>query len=255
MALSVRRASNNKESKVGSGFGVTKTAVKQRKPAVKDAPETNSPGFENELAGLQIGALSKLTADSDFGRIFNLPENEALLGQYVRVYTFNQRASIAKTKTRGEVKGSGRKPWKQKHTGRARVGSIRNPVWRHGGVAHGPVPRDWSLNIPQKMRTLAFSTILSKKLRSGSVYQVDKVDVREGKTKEAVSMLKSWGLVGRTLTVLGESNERLAKACRNLKNMQVVEYKYLNAYQLLENTNIVFEKSVLDKLKEKYAKN
>lgn len=199
--------------------------------------------------------LKNLTAESDFGKLFSLPENKALVNQYLRVYLFNQRLSLAKTKTRGEVAGSGRKPWKQKHTGRARVGSVRNPVWRHGGVAHGPVLKDWSLHLPKNMKTTAFITILSKRLKSGSVYEVDKLTLQEGRTKEVLDMLKGWGLVGNMLLVLGEVNNQLVRACGNLKNVEVASAVNLNGYQLMKSKNIVFEKLALDKIKDKYAKN
>lgn len=221
-----------------------KTVAKKRKTAVKssDAKPVES-------------AVKNLTADSDFGKLFDLPENNSLVSQYLRVYSFNQRLSLAKTKTRGDVAGSGRKPWKQKHTGRARVGSVRNPVWRHGGVAHGPVLKDWSLDLPKNMKKTAFIAILSKKIKSGDVYEVDKITLQEGRTKEVLDALQGWGLVGSVLMVLGEANNQLVRACGNLKNVEAVLYANLNGYQLMKYKNIVFEESALDKIKDKYAKN
>ena len=228
-----------------------KTVAKKRKPTTV----SQNAKSDNQDSKSVHGTLKNLTADSDFGKVFNLPENDSLISQYLRVYSFNQRLSLAKTKTRGDVAGSGRKPWKQKHTGRARVGSVRNPVWRHGGVAHGPVLKDWSLDLPKNMKKTAFIAILSKKIKSGDVYEVDKITLQEGRTKEVLDALQGCGLVGSVLMVLGEANNQLVRACGNLKNVEAVLYANLNGYQLMKYKNIVFEESALDKIKDKYAKN
>jgi len=228
-----------------------KTVARKRKSAV--VGQDAKSGDQNSKP--VSGTLKTLTADSDFGKLFNLPENDSLVSQYLRVYSFNQRLSLAKTKTRGEVAGSGRKPWKQKHTGRARVGSVRNPVWRHGGVAHGPVFKDWSLDLPKNMKKAAFVTVLSMKLTSGDVYKVNKITLQEGRTKEVLDAMQGWELVGSVLMVLGEANSQLVRACGNLKNVEAVLCTNLNGYQLMKYKNIVFEESALDKIKDKYAKN
>ena len=242
----------NKVNKVDT-FDKAKDPTKDLKLVAKKRKATAKN--QDQDSKTVIKALKKITAESDFGKLFNLAENNSLVNQYLRVYSFNQRLSLAKTKTRGEVAGSGRKPWKQKHTGRARVGSVRNPVWRHGGVAHGPVFKDWSLDLPKNMKKTAFATILSKRLISGNVYEVDKITLQEGRTKEALELLKSWGLVGNVLLLLGEANSQLVRACGNLKNVEVVLSANLNGYQLMKHKNIVFEKSALDKIKDNYAKN
>ncbi len=221
-----------------------KTVVKKAKSTVKS----------NEMES-HDAILRNVTEGSEVGKVFNLPENKSLVGQFARVYYFNQRVSLAKTKTRGEVAGSGRKPWKQKHTGRARVGSIRNPVWRHGGVAHGPTRRDWSLRFPKKMKHMAFMAVLSQRIRSGDVYETTDLTVKEGRTEEVLRMLNSWGILGSTLLVMDEVKNNLARACANLKNVEIASATNLNAFQLMKSKNIVFEKSALEKIKDKYVKN
>jgi len=185
-------------------------------------------------------------------KVFSQKLNLPLLMQYVRVYRANQRVGNAKTKTRGEVSGGGKKPWKQKGTGHARVGSIRNPVWRHGGVAHGPVLRDWSLKIPKKMKAKALSLLLSDKISNAKLFSTDKIELSEGRTKELLELIKNWGLKGKLLIVTRDKNDRLAKASLNLPHVEISTLSDLNPFKILSCENVIFEREALDSLKERY---
>ncbi|MBU1970357.1 50S ribosomal protein L4 [Patescibacteria group bacterium] len=235
-----------------------KTAAKVRKPSVGKSvsgKKTVKPKIKTETATV-VKSDTALTAlpSHEYTQVFSASPSSALLAQYVRVYQFNQRKGSAKTKTRGEVSGSGKKPWKQKGTGRARVGSIRTPVWRHGGISHGPVLKDWSLTMPRKMKTAAFSTALVQKIQHAQVYVIEKIDLSEGRTKELVQLIKAWDLFGKVLIVTEEINPHLLTASANLKQVQIAVWTNLNAYQLIDHTNIVFEEGAWAKIKEKYGK-
>src|SRR3989440_11858126 len=133
--------------------------------------------------------------------IFDVPLNEPLIHEAVRSFLANRRAGTSATKTRGDVSGAGRKLWKQKGTGRARIASLRSPLWKGGGNVHGPQPRDWSYNIPRKMRQGALRSALSERVREGKVLLVDGWTFDKPKTKEFVASMKQLGLEGKTLIV------------------------------------------------------
>lgn len=216
--------------------------------------KSKSLGTATDPAKLDILTLTNLTQADEYGQIFNLATNPALLSQYIRVYSSNQRKGNAKTKNRGEVAGSGKKPWKQKGTGRSRVGSIRTPVWRHGGVSHGPVLKDWTLNFPKKMKSKVLLIALSQKFESHQLYLVDKLELAEGRTKAFVDLLTSWKLKGKTLVITDVINPHALSASANLKNVTTITWTDLNSYQVLSHADVVFEKSALNQIKEKYVK-
>lgn len=239
MSVVAKKLSEDKEKKVVIKVPRISKTVDKKKPVSADLP----------------AKLTKLSKDTEYDSVFNVVQNPSLLSQYINAYQSNHRFGNSHTKTRGEVAGSGKKPWKQKHTGRARVGSTRNPVWRHGGVSHGPVPKDWSTKLSAKMRSKAFISALSAKIRNSQVYYIDKLEIKEGRTKEVLTLLSGWGLIGDILIVTENKNDSLLKATGNLKNVEVALRDGLNTYQLVANKNVVFEKLALDKIKEKYAKN
>src|SRR5712692_9025246 len=133
--------------------------------------------------------------------VFGAPLNKALIYSAVKCYMANQRAGTSATKTRGDTSGSGRKLWKQKGTGRARIASLRSPLWKGGGNVHGPQPRDWSYNIPKKMRRRAMCAAISERLREGNLVVVDSFELSSHRTKELVATLGGLGLNKRTLVV------------------------------------------------------
>lgn len=174
---------------------------------------------------------------------FEAEGDPRILAQYVRVYRINQRRGTAKTKTRGEVAGGGRKPWRQKGTGRARQGSIRSPIWRGGGVAHGPIPRVFEAKMPKRMRRMASSLALSSKKED--VVVVRDLNLKEGRTKEILPLIKTLSLPKGTLFITAERNELLRRAVSNLKG-KVLTFENLNPYEVLKAKGIVIELSALE---------
>ncbi|HEY0543853.1 MAG TPA: 50S ribosomal protein L4 [Pyrinomonadaceae bacterium] len=180
--------------------------------------------------------------------VFGAELNEALIHAAVRNYMANARAGTVGTKTRGDVSGSGRKLWKQKGTGRARIASIRSPLWKGGGNTHGPQPRDWSYNMPKKMRRGALRSALSERVREGNVIVVDGLAFDQPKTKDFVSSLATLGLEGKTLIVDSLENVNLWLAARNVKRAKVVNSYSLNIYDLLYHEKLVLSRSAIDEL-------
>ncbi|MCS7207725.1 MAG: 50S ribosomal protein L4 [Dehalococcoidia bacterium] len=165
-------------------------------------------------------------------QVFGLPMNHALVHQVIVAQQANRRVGTHDTKTRGEVSGGGRKPWPQKHTGRARHGSIREPQWRHGGVAFGPHPRDYHQRIPKRMRRLAIKLLLSDKVRSGHITLLDNLSVN-GKTKEMVALLQALGISKKCLVVTDTADPKVAAATRNLPSVKSLPAHTLNALDLI----------------------
>ena len=183
-------------------------------------------------------------------RVFGAPLNKALIYSAVKCYLANQRAGTSATKTRGDTSGSGRKLWKQKGTGRARVASLRSPLWKGGGNVHGPQPRDWSYTIPKKVRRGAVCSVLSERLREGGLVIVDSLELQSPKTKDFIAALKRLGLGRPTLLVDSLDNDNLTLSSRNLQNVKHVSANGVNVYDLLAHESVVFTResvSALDK--------
>src|ERR687894_2639202 len=181
--------------------------------------------------------------------VFGAPLNEGLIHAAVRNFTANARQGTSATKTRGDVSGAGRKLWKQKGTGRARIASIRSPLWKGGGNVHGPQARDWSYNLPKKMRRGALRSALSERLREGSLIVVEAFTLDEPKTKEFVKSLDALELEGRTLIVDALENDNLRLASRNLKKRaKVVNSHGLNIYDLLYHEKLVLSRAAAEEL-------
>src|SRR3954449_9942564 len=170
--------------------------------------------------------------------VFGVPLNEPLIHEAVRSFLANQRAGTSATKTRGDVRGSGKKLWKQKGTGRARVASLRSPLWKGGGNVHGPQPRDWSYRIPKKMRRGAIRSVLSERLREGGLVIVDNFELQTHRTKDFVAALAGLGLEGRTLIVDALENGNLALSSRNLQHITCVAPGGINVYNLLTHEQV-----------------
>ena len=186
--------------------------------------------------------------------VFGAEVNDALLYEAVRQYRASQRAGTHKTKVRGEVAGSGKKLWKQKGTGRARMGSVRSPVWRHGGTVHGPQPRDYSYKLPRKMALGALRSALSAKLRDGELKVVQGFNLSDHKTKNAMNALA--GLVsGRTvLLVENADNRNLSLGVRNLKGVTLMPTREVNPYHLLGHQSVLLSEAAALKFSEALAK-
>jgi large subunit ribosomal protein L4 len=184
--------------------------------------------------------------------IFAAKINKALMAQSVKVFLANQRQGTAKTKTRGDVRGGGKKPWKQKGTGRARQGSTRAPHWKGGGVAFGPQPRDFSMELSDKMKKLAFFSALTTKLKESKIKIVDDLNNLEGKTKNMAKTLNSLNITGTTLLALPKNSQKIVLATRNINNLEVAPANLINTYSVLKNTNILFLKDSLTLLEETF---
>jgi large subunit ribosomal protein L4 len=182
--------------------------------------------------------------------VFGAELNESLIHAAVRSFMANARAGTVGTKTRGDVSGSGKKLWKQKGTGRARIASIRSPLWKGGGNTHGPQARDWAYNMPKKMRRGALRSALSERVREGNVIVVDDFALDQPKTKEFVKALAALELEGKTLIVDSLDNEKLILAARNVRRAKVVGSYGLNIYDLLYHEKLVLSRAAAGELAE-----
>ncbi len=182
--------------------------------------------------------------------VFAAPLNKALIYEAVKCYLANQRQGTVSTKTRGEVSGAGRKLWKQKGTGRARVASIRTPLWKGGGNVHGPRPRDWGYDIPKKMRRGAIRSVLSERLREGGLIVVESFSLPDCKTKNVVKVLGNLGLARKALLVDVTDNRNLTLSARNLPDVKRISSASVNIYDLLNHEKLVFSKNAIIQLQE-----
>lgn len=182
--------------------------------------------------------------------VFAAPVNEALLYEAVRHYLATIRRGTAKTKTRHEVAGSGKKLWKQKGTGRARMGSIRSPLWRHGGTTHGPQPRSYAYKLPRKMQLGALRSALSAKLRDGELKVISEFAIPEIKTKAMRQALHSIEALKTVLLVDNTENRNLELSSRNLDGVKLVSSRDVNVYDLLGHQQVVLSRGAAEKLSE-----
>jgi len=171
--------------------------------------------------------------------VFAVPMNQALVHQAMVIYLLNKRQGTADTKTRAEVSGGGRKPWAQKHTGRARQGSTRSPQWRHGGVAFGPHPRSYRRGLTRRMRRQALKCVLSEKARQQRLVCVDSLDTVNGKTRSMVELLNSLGISGSALMVTRGPLQLVVKAAHNLQKVWTLPVALLNAQELLSRETVI----------------
>jgi len=171
-----------------------------------------------------------------------------LFHQVVRMQLARRRRGTASTKTRGEVSGGGKKPWRQKGTGRARAGSTRSPLWRGGGVALGPKPRDYAYKLPKKVRRAALCSALSLKTREGLLKVIDHLDFPAPKTKQMVSFLKDLGVEKAAIILLADNNPNLQLAARNLPDVKVLRVEGVNVYDLLAHDYLICTREALTKL-------
>ena len=185
--------------------------------------------------------------------IFGIIPNEELVHSVIVNYLANQRQGTQSTKTRAEVRGGGKKPWRQKGTGRARQGSIRAPHWVGGGIALGPKPRSYSYKLNKKERRLAIKSCLSSKVIENELTVVDKFEFNEIKTKEVAKMLNNLKLKGKTLILLPEKNEIIQKSARNIKGVKTLSVNTINAYDLVNYKNLVVTLDTVKRLEEVYA--
>ena len=181
-------------------------------------------------------------------RVFGAPLNRALIYDAVKAYQMNQRQGTVSTKTRGEVSGSGRKLWRQKGTGRARVASIRSPLWKGGGATHGPKPRPWETRLPKKMRRGALCSALSERLREGRITVVDGFALDDHRTKGFVGVLATLGHERKTLVVESEANRNLELSSRNVASIKLTHGNEVNIYDVLSHDRLIFSRAAIEAL-------
>ncbi len=184
--------------------------------------------------------------------VFKIVPNTTAISHYVRVYLANQRQGTSSTKTRGDVSGGGKKPWAQKGTGNARAGSTRSPVWRHGGISHGPKPRSWKLSLSQAIKALALKSALSYKFSNDAVLVVDSFDLKSPKTKAVTQILTDLNISGKSLIVTKDYDKTLLMSSANLPKVKMSFLGTLNAYEVLNAPKIIFTKDAVVGFEEKY---
>lgn len=185
--------------------------------------------------------------------IFGIEPNEAIVHSVLVNYLANQRQGTQSTKTRAEVRGGGRKPWRQKGTGRARQGSIRAPQWVKGGIALGPKPRSYKYTVNKKERRLAIKSLLSSKVLEKELTVVDKLELKEIKTKTMVKALADLKVEGKTLIVLPENNKNVLMSARNIEGVKTIVLNNINVFDLLKYTNLILPLETVKKIEEVYA--
>ena len=184
--------------------------------------------------------------------VFGVDVNDIVVHTALVNYLANQRQGTGSTKTRAEVRGGGRKPWRQKGTGRARQGSIRAPQWMKGGIALGPKPRSYKYAIPKKMRKLALKSVLTSKVEEKELIVVDKLELKEIKNKEMVKVLNNLN-TKKALIVLSEKNLNVQASARNIENVKTTLVNTINVFDLLKYDNLVVTEDAIKKLEEVYA--
>lgn len=200
-----------------------------------------------DITGSQVGDIELSDA------IFGIEVNNHVMYEAVKNYLANQRQGTQSAKTRADVRGGGRKPWRQKGTGRARQGSIRAPQWKGGGVVFAPKPRDYSYSIPKKVKRLALKSALSSKVQDKEIIVVDKLVLEQPKTKELVKVLKNLNSNKKTLIVIPERDETIVRSAANIQGVKTAYVNTINVYDILNCDSFLITKDAVNKVEEVYA--
>ena len=200
-----------------------------------------------DMSGAQIGELE--LNDSVFG----IEPNKSVMYDFVKMQLANKRVGTSSSKTRAEVSGGGKKPWRQKGTGRARVGSSRNPVWTGGGIAFGPKPRDYSYRLPRKARRLAMKSALSSKVLENNIIVVDQLSFDEPKTKQMVATLQALNSSKKTLVITADGDPNVNKSARNIPGVKPLRVDFINVYDLLKYDTLLITRDAVARVEEVYA--
>ena len=185
--------------------------------------------------------------------VFGIEPNKSVMFDFIKMQLANKRQGTSSTKTRTEVRGGGKKPWRQKGTGRARVGSSRNPVWRGGGIAFGPKPRDYSYKLPQKVRRLALKSALSSKAIDNNIIVVDVFNFDEPKTKIMLQALQALNVGKKTLLVTADGNANVVKSARNIPGVKPMRADFINVYDILKHETLLITKDAVAMVEEVFA--
>jgi len=200
-----------------------------------------------DMSGKQVGELELSDA------VFGIKPNEASMHEMVKNHLANRRQGTQHTLTRAEVAGGGRKPWRQKGTGRARQGSTRSPQWTHGGIALGPKPRTYRYTVNKKVRRLAMLSALSSKAAAGEIKVIDNLDLNEIRTKTFIGFLKDIGVAGKALVVTPEPRANVYKSARNIPGVKTTISGVLSVYDILNAGVFIIDKEAVRKLEEVYS--
>ena len=213
--------------------------------AKKETKTDNTEAPMVDVYSLLGKKVDKFKLDPD---VFNAAVNKPLLHEIIQMYRANSRQGNAATKTKGLVRGGGKKPWRQKGTGRARSGSIRSPLWRHGGTIFGPLPRDFGYDMPKKTKRIALISSLSAKLKDNEILVLEKdPELKEPRTSEIAKILLSLKMYGnRVLFLYANNNENFIKSCGNIKNLTFKRSVDFNTYDVLANSKILFSRETHD---------
>ena len=213
--------------------------------AKKETKTDNTEAPMVDVYSLLGKKVDKFKLDPD---VFNAAVNKPLLHEIIQMYRANSRQGSAATKTKGLVRGGGKKPWRQKGTGRARSGSIRSPLWRHGGTIFGPLPRDFGYDMPKKTKRIALISSLSAKLKDNEILVLEKdPELKEPRTSEIAKILLSLKMYGnRVLFLYANNNENFIKSCGNIKNLTFKRSVDFNTYDVLANSKILFSRETHD---------
>ena len=228
---------------------------KKKKDLIADADTADVGSTAKEFAKSAVDVFN--TSNEKVNNIVLHPDvfrarvNKHLLYEAVKQYRAGGRAGTHATKNRALVSGSGKKPWRQKGTGRARVGEIRTPLWRHGGTVFGPQPRDYSYDMPKKARAAALRSALSQRAQDGGLKVVDHFDIAEPKTRELKGILLKLGLDGKTLLVDNKPTDNLILSGRNIPGLKVVDASQVNVYDVLDCRTVLVSQEGLTKLEER----
>jgi len=224
-----------------------------KRPAEHTKKERPAPVVHSAAEGavaIVDGDNRKVSEHSLRPEVFAVAVNEHLLYEAVKQYRASARRGTHMTKNRALVSGSGRKPWRQKGTGRARVGDIRTPLWRHGGTVFGPQPRDYSYSLPKKARAAALRSALTRRYHDGGLRVVERFGIEQPKTKVLKGLLDRLGVEGKTLLVENQPDRALLLSGRNIPGLKVVDATQVNVYDVLDCPNLLFSQEALDKLEE-----
>jgi large subunit ribosomal protein L4 len=219
-------------------------------PAKRERPAPVVHGAAEGAVAIVDGDNRKVSEHSLRPEVFAVAVNEHLLYEAVKQYRAAARRGTHMTKNRALVSGSGRKPWRQKGTGRARVGDIRTPLWRHGGTVFGPTPRDYSYAMPKKARAAALRSALTRRFNDGGLRVVERFGIEQPKTKVLKGLLDRLGVEGKTLLVEHQPDRALLLSGRNIPGLKVIDSTQINVYDVLDCPNLVVSQEALDKLEE-----
>lgn len=227
----------------------TKVAVKKTAP--KAAPKEEIVGSSITVVDTDGKSKGKASLPKE---LFEAKINKVLMATAVRVYLANQREGSASVKTRGQVEGSTRKIYRQKGTGRARHGSVRAPIFVHGGIVFGPTPRDYSLHMPEQMKRLALASALTSQLKSGNIAVVEGLAAMKPKTKLMAQTLEHVGRARRTLLVVGRDHGLVTRAAKNIEGVDILPANSLNTYDVLVHKKLILMKEAIALLKETFVR-